>query len=93
ASTGTGGAGFVAVLASVPHSASSRIDALKRFADMQQKYSTALAGKTPDIASANLSKGTYDRLIVGPPGSREEASNVCSQLKSAGYSGCWVTSY
>ncbi len=88
-----GGAGFVAVLASVPHSASSRIDALKRFADMQQKYSSALAGKTPDIASANLTKGTYDRLVVGPPGSREEASNVCAQLKAAGYNGCWVTSY
>jgi len=91
--SGGGGTGFVAVLASVPHSASSRIDALKRFADMQQKYGTALAGKTPDIASANLSKGAYDRLVVGPPGSREEASNVCSQLKAQGYKDCWVTSY
>lgn len=89
-----GGTGFVAVLASVPHSASSRIDALKRFADMQQKYSTALAGKTPDIATANLgAKGNFDRLVVGPPGSRQEASNVCAQLKAQGYSSCWVTSY
>jgi hypothetical protein len=88
-----GGTGFVAVLASVPHSPSSRIDALKRFADMQQKYSTALAGKTPDIASANLSKGVYDRLIVGPPGSREQASSVCVELKAQGYHGCWVTTY
>lgn len=87
------GTGFVAVLASIPHSSSSRIDALKRFADMQQKYSTALAGRTPDIASANLSKGVYDRLVVGPPGSREQASNVCVQLKAQGYHGCWVTSY
>jgi hypothetical protein len=87
------GTGFVAVLASIPHSASSRIDALKRFADMQQKYSAALSGKTPDIASANLSKGAYDRLVVGPPGSREQASGVCSQLKAEGYTGCWVTSY
>lgn len=87
------GTGFVAVLASIPHSSSSRIDALKRFADMQQKYSEALAGKTPDIASANLSKGVYDRLVAGPPGSREEASNVCTQLKAQGYRGCWVTSY
>ncbi|MET0638913.1 MAG: SPOR domain-containing protein [Hyphomicrobium sp.] len=87
------GSGFVAVLASVPHSASSRIDALKRFADMQQKYSTALAGKTPDIASANLAKGAYDRLVVGPPGSRQEASNVCAQLKAEGYQSCWVTAY
>lgn len=89
-----GGAGYVAVLASVPHSTSSRIDALKRYADMQQKYSTALAGKTPDIATANLgAKGNFDRLIVGPPGSRQEASNVCSQLKAAGYKSCWVTTY
>jgi hypothetical protein len=89
-----GSAGFVAVLASVPHSASSRIDALKRFADMQQKYSTALAGKTPDIATANLgAKGNFDRLVVGPPGSRQEANSVCAQLKAQGYSSCWVTSY
>nr|HML28263.1 SPOR domain-containing protein [Hyphomicrobium sp.] len=87
------GTGFVAVLASIPHSASSRIDALKRFADMQQKYSDALSGKTPDISSANLSKGVYDRLVVGPPGSREEANTVCAQLKAQGYRGCWVTSY
>jgi len=92
--TTSGGSGFVAVLASVPHSASSRIDALKRFADMQQKYSTALSGKTPDIATANLgAKGNFDRLVVGPPGSRQEASSVCAQLKAAGYSSCWVTSY
>ncbi|HET6389054.1 SPOR domain-containing protein [Hyphomicrobium sp.] len=88
-----GTSGFVAVLASVPRSETSRIDALKTFADMQQKYGSALAGKTPDIASATLAKGPYDRLVVGPPGSREEASNVCSQLKAQGYKDCWVTAY
>jgi hypothetical protein len=92
--TSSGGAGYVAVLASIPHSGSSRIDALKRFADMQQKYSTALAGKTPDISSANLgAKGNFDRLVVGPPGSRQEANSVCSQLKAEGYTSCWVTTY
>jgi hypothetical protein len=90
----SGGTGYVAVLASIPHSSSSRIDALKRYADMQQKYSSALSGKTPDISTANLgAKGRYDRLVVGPPGSRQEASSVCTELKAAGYSSCWVTSY
>jgi len=90
----SGGTGYVAVLASIPHSSSSRIDALKRYADMQQKYSSALSGKTPDISSANLgAKGHYDRLVVGPPGSRQEANSVCAELKAAGYSNCWVTSY
>jgi SPOR domain len=94
-SVATGGAsGFVAVLASVPRSASSRMDALKRFADMQQKYGGVLGGKTPDVAEANLgTKGAYHRLVVGPPGSREQASSVCSQLKTQGYPDCWVTSY
>jgi hypothetical protein len=92
--TSGGTNGYVAVLASVPKSASSRIDALKRFADMQQKYGNVLGGKTPDVAEANLgAKGQYHRLVVGPPGSREQASALCSQLKSQGYSDCWVTSY
>jgi hypothetical protein len=92
--TTSGGNGFVAVLASVPRSDSSRMDALKRFADMQQKYGSVLGGKTPDVAEANLgAKGAYHRLVVGPPGSREQANTVCSQLKSQGYADCWVTSY
>lgn len=90
----TSGSGYVAVLASVPKSSSSRMDALKRFADLQQKYSGVLAGKTPDVAEANLgAKGAYHRLVVGPPGSRQQASAVCVQLKANGYSDCWVTTY
>lgn len=90
----TGGNGYVAVLASVPKSASSQGDALKRFADMQQKYSSVLTGKTPSVAEANLgAKGAYHRLVVGPPASREQANTVCSQLKAQGYTDCWVTSY
>ena len=93
-SVATTGSGFVAVLASVPRSNSSRMDALKRFADMQQKYASVLSGKTPDVAEANLgTKGSYHRLVVGPPGSREQANSLCSQLKSQGYTDCWVTSY
>ncbi|MGQ0457683.1 MAG: SPOR domain-containing protein [Hyphomicrobium sp.] len=91
----TGGAnGYVAVLASVPTSSTSRMDALKRYADMQQKYGAALAGKTPDVAEANLgAKGNYHRLVVGPPASREQANALCAQLKSQGYNDCWITSY
>jgi hypothetical protein len=88
------GAGYVAVLASVPASGSSRIEALKQFADMQQKYTAILQNKTPDVQEADLGeKGTYHRLLVGPPGSRDSASSVCTQLKAQGFSGCWVTAY
>lgn len=90
----TGGNGYVAVLASVPVSSKSRLAALQRFADMQQKYASVLQNKTPDIREANLgARGNYHRLLVGPPGSRAQASALCSQLKSAGHKDCWVTAY
>jgi hypothetical protein len=92
ASAAPTGAGYVAVLSSQK----SRMDALKVFADMQQKYGDVLGNKTPDVQQADLSArglGVMYRLVVGPPGSRDAASGVCSQLKSAGYVGCWVTEY
>ncbi|MEM8548544.1 MAG: SPOR domain-containing protein [Pseudomonadota bacterium] len=86
--------GYVVVLASVPKSATSRIEALKRFADIQQTYGSVLTGKSPDVREANLgARGSYHRLMVGPPGSRDGANQLCSRLKSSGYSGCWVTAY
>jgi hypothetical protein len=84
---GVGGSGFVAVLASQR----SSMEALKLFADLQQKYSV-LQGRTPSVQEANLGeKGVYHRLVVGPAGPREQASQLCSELKAAGYSGCWIT--
>lgn len=94
-SSGLGGSpGYVVVLASVPKSSSSRMEALARFADIQQTYSSVLSGKAPDVREANLgARGKYDRLMVGPPGSRDNAATLCSSLKKAGYSGCWVMAY
>ncbi|MGE3066282.1 MAG: SPOR domain-containing protein [Hyphomicrobiaceae bacterium] len=82
--------GYVAVLSSQK----SRMDALKAFADLQQKYSTVLAGKPADVQEANLGeKGVWYRAIVGPPASRDAASGLCGQLKAAGFGGCWVVAY
>lgn len=88
----TTGAGYVAVLTSQK----TRVGALSVFADLRQKYRDVLENKTPDVQEADLSArglGTMYRLVVGPPGSRDAASGVCSQLKTAGYLGCWVTEY
>jgi len=86
----TSGAGYVAVLSSQK----SREDALKIFGHMQEKYGEVLSGRTPDVQVADIGeKGVWYRLVVGPPGSREAAASLCTQLKSAGYSGCWVTAY
>jgi hypothetical protein len=86
----SGTSGFVAVLASKK----SRMDALKAFADLQQKYGDVLASKTPDVQEVNLGdKGVWYRAVVGPPGSREAASSVCGLLKTAGHTSCWVAAY
>jgi sporulation related protein len=70
------------------------MDALKAFADMQQKYGDTLQNRTPDVREVDLGdKGVWHRLVVGPPASREAASGVCMQLKAQGYSGCWVVAY
>lgn len=72
------------------------MDALKAFADLQQRYAGVLQNKIPDVQEADLSArglGTMYRAVVGPPGSREAANDICGQLKSAGYTGCWVTPY
>jgi cell division protein FtsN len=53
-----------------------------------------LQNRTPDVQEANLgAKGTYHRLLVGPPGSRAQASALCNDLKTAGYKDCWVMAY
>jgi hypothetical protein len=90
ATPASGGNGFVAVLASQK----SRMDALKVFADLQQRYGDVLSNKPADVQEANLGeRGVFYRAVVGPPGSREAAAQVCTQLKAAGFSGCWVTAY
>jgi hypothetical protein len=74
----------------------SSMDALKIYADLQQKYPDVLGSKTPDVQEADLSArglGTMYRLVVGPPGSHNAARGVCTQLKTAGYEGCWVKEY
>ena len=86
----SGGSGFVPVLSSQK----TRMDALKAFADMQQKYTDVLQTRTPDVREVNLGdKGVWHRLMLGPPGSREAANNVCTQLKAHGFTGCWITTY
>ena len=78
-----GGAnGYVVVLASVPASGSSRLDALKKFADMQQQYGTVLANKTPDVQRDE--PGRQGRLP--PPAGRparlaSQASELCSSSR------------
>jgi hypothetical protein len=84
------GGGYVAVLSSQK----DRMAALRAFADLQQKFPSQLGDKQPEVQEANLGeKGVWHRLVAGPPSSQQSANDLCGQLKSAGYSGCWTKKY
>jgi hypothetical protein len=85
-------AAFVAALSS--HD--TKEAALRSLADLQQTYGTALAGKLLDVAptdAATKARGFNFRVVVGPPGSRQGAGAVCTQLKAAGYGSCWAVPF
>lgn len=93
AQTGTsppGSNGYVAVLTS----RKTREEALKSFADLQQKYGEVIGSRPMDVREVNLGeKGVWFRSIVGPPGSKEAANALCKQLKEQGFSGCFMMAY
>jgi hypothetical protein len=63
----------------------SEADAQSAYQNIQGKYSSVLSGQPHTIKRADLgSRGVYYRAMVGPFGSREQAIELCSNLKSAG---------
>ncbi|MGE3709587.1 MAG: hypothetical protein AB7G35_07940 [Hyphomicrobiaceae bacterium] len=79
--------GFVAVLGYQK----GRMEALKMLADIQQKYSF-LQGQKLDVVESDQTArglGVIYRVVVGPPTSRSGVSGICTQMKAAGYKGCW----
>jgi SPOR domain len=60
-------------------------DAQASLHSLQAKYPQQLGGRHPLIRRVDLgAKGVYYRAMVGPFGSADEASKVCSSLKAAG---------
>ena len=63
----------------------SEADAQASYRSIQSRYSGVLGGQPHAVRRADLgAKGVYYRAMVGPFGSREEAVQLCSSLKSAG---------
>jgi len=63
----------------------SEADAQTAYRGIQAKYSAVLGSHSHVVQRADLGgKGVYYRAMVGPFGSREEAAQLCTSLKSAG---------
>ncbi len=68
-------------------------DALAAFSGLQQKYSNVIGDYRPLIQRADLgARGIWYRVRVGPMKTKEDAANVCSELKTNGYKNCLVAS-
>jgi hypothetical protein len=52
-----------------------------------------LAHRQGEVQSVDTSKGVFHRLVVLPPGSKEEATETCNRLALGGYEKCWVKNY
>jgi hypothetical protein len=82
--------GYVAVLSSKK----SRMDAMKAYASLDQKYRDMLSSSTFDVQEADLGdKGVWYRAVIGPPRSYEGAKKICEDLKAAGHPDCWPARY
>jgi FtsZ-interacting cell division protein ZipA len=67
---------------------------MRVFADLQRKYPGILIDRQGQVQSVDLGvKGTWHRLVVLPPASREEATTLCDRLAAAGYDTCWIKPY
>lgn len=80
--------GYLAALSS----SSSETAALQSLADLQQTYGSVIGGKPMNVVRADIpGKGTFYRVVVGPPGSRQAASKVCADVTAAGHAKgeCW----
>ena len=75
------GGGYAVQLASRHNEA----DAQSSFHSLQAKFPQQLGGREPLIRRVDLgAKGVYYRAMVGPFGSADEASHLCSSIKAAG---------
>ena len=63
----------------------SEAEAQSSFRALQAKYPNLLGGREPIVRRADLGeKGIYYRAMVGPFASRDQATDLCANLKAAG---------
>ncbi len=77
----SGGGGYLVQVSSQR----SQSDAQSAYQNIQSKYPSVLSGQPHMIKRADLgTRGVYYRAMIGPFGTREQAIQFCSNLKTAG---------
>jgi hypothetical protein len=80
---------FVPVLATHKDAKAAR----EAFAELQKQHAAVLGAKQSEVQASASGGGTWHRLVVTPAASKEAATEVCNELRAAGYARCWVKPY
>jgi SPOR domain len=84
------GDGLYVVVLSTHKEASA---AQEEFAELQKKYAGILGSKQSEVQIISGQTGSWHRLVATPASTKAAASEICNDLRSAGYGRCWVKAY
>jgi hypothetical protein len=83
-------AGFVPVLFTHKEQAIAN----RAFTELQQRFPAQLRHRKVELQAVDMGeKGVWNRLVLLPPGPREQADTICQALMAGGYDRCWVKAY
>jgi hypothetical protein len=64
------------------------------FSELQRRYPAQLLHTKVELQAVDMGeKGVWHRLVLLPPGPREQADTICQTLMAGGYDRCWVKNY
>jgi hypothetical protein len=68
--------------------------ATRTFRELQAHFPKLLRGRQGEAQAIDtVRRGLWYRLLVLPPGPRQQAADLCEHLRAAGYDRCWVKAY
>jgi SPOR domain len=80
---------FVAVLSTHKEASAAQ----EEFAELQKKYARVLGSKQSEVQVISGQTGAWHRLVATPASTKAAANELCNDLRSVGYSRCWVKAY
>jgi hypothetical protein len=66
----------------------------RAFFELQHRFPAQLLRRKVEVQAVDMGeKGVWHRLLLLPPGPRDQADTICQALMAGGYDRCWVKAY
>jgi hypothetical protein len=66
----------------------------RAFIELQHRFPAQLLRRKVEVQAVDMGeKGVWHRLLLLPPGPREQADAICQALMAGSYDRCWVKAY